>query len=1257
MDNLSRRATRGQGWPVVSRSFVAVLAALVVAGCGQGKSESTAKQAAVPKSDAEIIALKTPGTNAVIVHVMGYGTADVVIAGQSQTCVGLPEWEYVQHYSKVCWAYVPVATASVTVSATPNGSSVFRGWNVPTCTTADNCEVAMNTDRTVNVGFDPSGGGPAKSIYRLSVHVMGFVDGDISASPGVDLACQPGFRTAFARTCEALVPAATPATQVTLTATPRAGTGFSGWGGQCSGTGACTLTVDRDVGVTAGFAMLGSGGGGGTGGGSGGGASVAGSWGGAWWFTNCGPGPACTIGQHVNDVQLILSQNGTAVTGTFLSDQQTQLSGTFSNGTFTFRVDYPGQSGYYEMCTATVTGTTQGSTMHGDCTQLAGGYGTFSFDAVLGAAASGGGGGGTPPVISSFTASPAVIQDGQVAMLYWVVDGATTMSLTPGVGAVVNSTEYVSPTTTTTYTLTASGAGGTVSATATVTVLPAWHVTTVAGTQDLVGSIDAAAGGARFNNPMGVAADSVGNLYVADTQNSTIRKISPSGTVSTLAGTPGGAGFADGVGNAARFNQPYAIAVDFQGNVYVADTYNYVVRKITPAGVVSTLAGRPGMPGSIDGAAGAALFQGLYGIAVDGAGTVYVTDAWNNTVRSISPGGAVSTIAGSVGVAGSADGVGPAARFAFPWGIAVDGSGNVYVADSGNNTIRKITSGRAVSTIAGTAGLNGSEDGIGPSARFLRSKGLAADLAGNVYVAEEPYSTIRQIFPDGTVLTVAGQAGVRGFVDGNGPLARFSDPMGVAVDGAGNVFVADTYNAMIRRLTPPGRTVPVQYHLGGRIAGLVGEGLKLVATSESYVSVAAGGTSFAFGGTLASGTPYSVTIAQQPNAPAQVCVVANGSGVVGAGDVTDVAVTCTNAVAGTPGTFRSTGNMVIARRDAAASLLPSGKVLVTGGVDSAYRTLAAAETFNPVSRTFAAEGSMVTPRSEHASITLSSGKVLIVGGYGADGSALASAEVYDPTTRIFTPTGGMAVARRQPFVASLPGGRVLVAGGTTTQGDTHVTAEIYDPSAGSFSATGSMVDGHANGFCVTLADGRPLLGAGIFMQGGGGHSVGSTEVFDPSTGTFTKHGPFTEPNFLSRQYATANVLPNGKILVAGGISGSGGILLGRPETSLAVDPTNGRFVSAGTVRIPRQAATSASLLDGRVLIIGGFAGGGTNGWTNEALPGAEIYDPATGTFAATGSLSTPRFRPTVTALNDGSVLVAGGDGIGGVKATAETYAP
>ncbi len=329
----------------------------------------------------------------------------------------------------------------------------------------------------------------------------------------------------------------------------------------------------------------------------------------------------------------------------------------------------------------------------------------------------------------------------------------------------------------------------------TLSTPPAATLTDFAGML-LSGSADASGTGASFNEPSGTATDSAGNVYVADTGNSVIRKITPAGVVTTLAGTAGVLGSVDGTGPSASFRYPNAVATDSAANVYVADTGNNTVRVITPAGVVSTLAGTAGVSGSNDGTGAAASFQGPAGIAVDGTGNVYLADFYNNTIRLITAAGVVSTLAGNAAApGGSVDASATAARFNGPQGLTIDSGGNIIVADTYNNTVRRVTPAGVVSTLAGTAGVRGSSDGSGAAAMFAHPTFVAADTLGDVYVADTRNSTVRKITAAGVVSTVVGVAGQSVFNAGalpgtieqayglalNGSALYFSDNGGIAV--------------------------------------------------------------------------------------------------------------------------------------------------------------------------------------------------------------------------------------------------------------------------------------------------------------------------------------------------------------------------------------------------------------------------------------------------------------------------------------------
>jgi len=291
-----------------------------------------------------------------------------------------------------------------------------------------------------------------------------------------------------------------------------------------------------------------------------------------------------------------------------------------------------------------------------------------------------------------------------------------------------------------------------------------------------------------------LAVDTAGNIYVVSYNNGAVQKVMPGNggwTVSNLAGQPGNPGYADGQGSAAQFAGPQGVAVDRNGNVYVSDTGNAVIRQITPGGLVTTLAGNPGHPGYAAGVGTTAQFNQPHGLAVDAAFNVYVADNQNSAIRKITPLG-VATAVGN---------------FQWPNGVAVDGNGNLFVAYAGN-AIGEITAAGLTSTYAG--GNSGSADGVGGFAQFSGPQGVAVDAGGNLYVADTFNHTIRLIKADRTVSTIGGVAGQSGLVDGAGSTARFNQPAAVKVDPYGNLLVADFYNGAVRLGSPPALAITVQ---------------------------------------------------------------------------------------------------------------------------------------------------------------------------------------------------------------------------------------------------------------------------------------------------------------------------------------------------------------------------------------------------------------------------------------------------------------
>jgi sugar lactone lactonase YvrE len=333
------------------------------------------------------------------------------------------------------------------------------------------------------------------------------------------------------------------------------------------------------------------------------------------------------------------------------------------------------------------------------------------------------------------------------------------------------------------------------------------NVTTLAGGAGVPGFVDNTTGVfARFSSPASITAlGSGGSLIVADTGNHVVRQIDATGFVTTLAGGPQIPGFADNPGALARFDSPEGIGSDGLSppSLLVADTGNHVIRRVTLGGDVTTEAGNPPRVGSADGTGAAARFAGPAGVAVVGD-NVFVADTENHMIRRITSTGAVTTLAGAAGAEGSADGTGSAARFRFPGGIASLG-GDLFVSDSENHTIRKVTTSGVVTTLAGNPGATGSADGTGTAARFNNPQGVVA-LGGDLYVADSGNHTIRKVTTSGAVTTLAGSPGVPGSDDGTGSLARFRSSLGITAVGT-DLFVADTGNHTIRRITTPAGTV------------------------------------------------------------------------------------------------------------------------------------------------------------------------------------------------------------------------------------------------------------------------------------------------------------------------------------------------------------------------------------------------------------------------------------------------------------------
>jgi sugar lactone lactonase YvrE len=324
------------------------------------------------------------------------------------------------------------------------------------------------------------------------------------------------------------------------------------------------------------------------------------------------------------------------------------------------------------------------------------------------------------------------------------------------------------------------------------------RVSTLAGSAESKGKdpTDGVGPAARFDWPMGLAVAADGTVYVTDTYQHTIRKITPAGVVTTLAGSPATPGSQDGAGPAARFNHPVGLAIASSGLLYVADVDNQLIRSVTPEGLVRTVAGLAGSKGSADGPAATARFHSPYGVVLGREGELYIADTDNQTIRKITATGDVSTLAGLPGRKGYADGLASQAQFNHPSGIALAPDGTLYVADDDNQVIRTVTLTGGVTTLAGTPGKKGFMEGA--AARFHAPTTIAVAPNGTVYVADYINSVIRQITPQGQVSTFAGRFKGWGHLDGSSEEARFKFPFGVAVGPTGWVYVADSGSRTIR---------------------------------------------------------------------------------------------------------------------------------------------------------------------------------------------------------------------------------------------------------------------------------------------------------------------------------------------------------------------------------------------------------------------------------------------------------------------------
>jgi DNA-binding beta-propeller fold protein YncE len=734
-------------------------------------------------------------------------------------------------------------------------------------------------------------------------------------------------------------------------------------------------------------------------------------------------------------------------------------------------------------------------------------------------------------------------------------------------------------------------------------VTSAGVVSTFAGTAGVPGSANGTGSGAFFNLPQGVAIDSTGNIYVADYKNSTIRKVTSAAVVTTIAGTAGVAGAADGAAAVTTLNSPLGVAVDGSGNVYVADTGNHTIRKVTSSGTVSTLAGIAGTSGKVNGAGTVATFNGPSGVAVDSSGNVYVADTYNHAIRMVTSAGVVTTFAGTLGVAGTADGAAASAGFNFPSGVAVDSAGNVYVADQGNNTIRKISAG-IVSTVAGpvaTPYLTGRVDGPATTARFNHPTGLAVDSSGNVYVADYDNDLIRKVSAQGVVSTLAGAGGIAGSLDGTGSLlfpSEFWRPTNLAMDSANNIYVSDTFNDSIRKISAAGvvTTLAGKSDVTGGTAGSA-DGIGTAATFNGPSGMAADGA-----GNVYVADTYNHTIRM----------------ITPAGVVTTLAGT-----AGTAGSTDGTGDNGTTIGTATFNL-PSGVA-----VSPDNSTLYVADYGNDTIRAINLAGRTVTTFAGTAGVSGSTN------GNGTGASFDHPRDlVTDSSGNIYVADVGNQVIRK-----ITPGGQVsLLAGTVGVSGSTDGTgtaAKFNGPTGVAVDpTTGNVLVADSNSSTI-----RMITPAGVVTTVGGTagmngnlDGIGAAAKFDHPTGIAVDSGGnlFIADN--DNNTIREGVSPNntgGPIGTGSGGTGggsNGGIGGGTDVSTTGINGTGTFLHPGGIVRDPVgnvYVADTAHHCIEKITSSGGgvvvFAGKSGTAGTADGVGGAATFNSPTGIAIGTGN--------------------------------------